>query len=93
MMDEKTREALEGSIEKWRGIVAGTEIDRGATNCPLCIMFNDEDAVCDGCPVKERTGFDQCRNTPYDDYYGQTSVAQEELGFLISLRPVEETER
>lgn len=38
-MDEKTLEALKGSIKKWEGIVAGTGEDRGIENCPLCQVF------------------------------------------------------
>jgi hypothetical protein len=26
--------ALDGSIEKWRGIASGTGIDKGSLNCP-----------------------------------------------------------
>jgi hypothetical protein len=38
-MDEKTLEALKGSIRKWEAIVDGTGEDDGADNCPLCHMF------------------------------------------------------
>jgi hypothetical protein len=31
--------ALDGSIEKWRKIVAGTGTDEGPDNCPLCQRY------------------------------------------------------
>lgn len=94
-MDAKTRKALEGSIEKWQKIVAGTGIDEGARNCPLCAMFYN--LGCHGCPVRECSGRPFCFDTPHDAYvnaieYGTRSpealrAAQAELDFLISLRP------
>lgn len=64
-MDEKTLEALKGSIAKWEGIVAGTLLDKGHRNCPLCASFYPS---CDDCPVKNRTGFSGCARTPYDNW-------------------------
>lgn len=61
--------ALDGSIEKWRGIAAGTGIDKGSLNCPLCIMFNETEgsALCRGCPISGDTGFIGCVGTPYSE--------------------------
>ena len=53
-MDKATREALLGSIEKWRRIVAGTGEDLGWKNCPLCTMYYH--GGCEGCPVAEKVG-------------------------------------
>ena len=68
-MDEKTREALEGSIAKWQAIVDGTGGDDGTKNCPLCLLFNNEDTeyedICVGCPVAEETEISECQETPY----------------------------
>jgi hypothetical protein len=72
-MDAATLDALRGSIAKWERIVAGTDIDRGCENCPLCMMFNthwlDRDsygtAQCAGCPVAEAVGEHGCEGTPY----------------------------
>lgn len=85
-MDDRTKEALEGSIKKWEGIVDGTIIDRGQDNCPLCQLFFENS--CRGCPVSIRSGKRFCRNTPYDDYDVTESqdAAEAELDFLISLR-------
>jgi hypothetical protein len=68
-MTPEAAEALEGSIKKWRAIVDGTGKDGGATNCPLCQLFepNGENA-CHGCPVEEATGLAGCRGTPYEEW-------------------------
>lgn len=72
-MDERTLTALKGSIAKWEGIVAGTVENRGFHNCPLCARFHPEATnrsyrgphVCEGCPVKDKTGKSLCRGSPY----------------------------
>ena len=100
-MDDATREALLGSIEKWEGIVAGTGEDKGVLNCPLCKMFYNKG--CDGCPVAEKAGDFLCRGTPYENYvraciYADstpekiTAAAEAELAFLQSLLPPESRE-
>lgn len=84
------RKALEGSIKKWEGIVAGTMIDEGVANCPLCQIY----CCCEGCPVQEWTGAAECMCTPYADYeiaYRQEDgrkmkvAAKKELAFLKDL--------
>lgn len=83
-MDERTREALEGSIAKWQAIVDGSGVDDGGANCPLCAEFADQvdpdhgpddegdlspdAAMCHGCPVKATTGQWGCNGTPYMDW-------------------------
>lgn len=83
-MDAETLTALRGSIAKWAAIVAGTGIDDGCDNCPLCQKFNgevlgrdDEEEkpfehegpwVCRGCPVAIAANRDHCGNTPYAAY-------------------------
>ena len=98
-MDEKTREALEGSIAKWQAIVHGTGGDYGVSNCPLCALFYHQE--CEGCPVADATGIICCGGSPYDLFAGHDiwylgikadteelqQAAQKELDFLISLRP------
>lgn len=86
-MAPKTLKALQGSIKKWEGIVAGTAHDLGSDNCPLCKMFAYM-PNCDGCPVAERTGVSSCCGSPYYDYKdGIPGAAQAELDFLKSLLP------
>lgn len=65
-MPARTLEALKGSIAKWEAIVAGTGKDHGTSNCPLCAEFFDD--YCVGCPVRKKTGFSVCRQTPYKDW-------------------------
>lgn len=71
-MDEKTREALEGSIRKWEAIVTGTDGDKGRTNCPLCAMFftvpSASSFLCGGCPVREKTRQTSCSGSPYTEW-------------------------
>jgi hypothetical protein len=96
--DPATAAALEGSIRKWKNIVAGTETDRGPLNCPLCHKFHKTSgpisACCAGCPVRIATGYPFCEQSPYTDYVraahrGQPNtleLAQKELDFLKGLR-------
>ena len=63
---EETLIALDGSIAKWTGIVAGTETDQGPRNCPLCGLFWADD--CKGCPVMDSVGYRSCMFTPYRSY-------------------------
>ena len=99
-MNTATRKALEGSIRKWRQIVAGTGVDKNWENCPLCKMFIKNS--CAGCPVRAAVRQPNCHGTPYEDFpsVAQWSLrggrattkraraaAQAELDFLISLRP------
>lgn len=69
MMDAKTLEALEGSIGKWAGIVGGTDVDYGRTNCSLCSSFRMDSPDCGGCPVKEKTKLQYCAGSPYEDWF------------------------
>lgn len=70
-MTPATLAALKGSIAKWEGIVAGTHVDHGALDCPLCAMFlieKPEISACKGCPISERTGRYGCCGTPYYEF-------------------------
>jgi hypothetical protein len=101
---EKTREALEGSIQKWEHICDGTGYDNGPLDCPLCELFGDWD--CYGCVVYYDTGVSGCVNTPYGRWMQHVcqvhaqkkpyiiecpeceKYAVRMLNYLISLRPV-----
>jgi hypothetical protein len=94
-MDNAIQAALEQSIAKWEGIVAGTGNDHGPRNCGLCQIFINSN--CSGCPVAERAGATCCRNTPYREYCNARADlgerhpstlahAEEEVAFLKSLR-------
>ncbi|HYF29434.1 MAG TPA: hypothetical protein VEA36_03680 [Candidatus Paceibacterota bacterium] len=71
-MDERTLEALKGSIAKWEAIVAGTGDEKGVNNCPLCQLFNgpseEANLGCKGCPVADASGDTGCLNTPYEHW-------------------------
>ena len=104
-MDNKTLEALKGSIEKWEKIVDGSGVDRLNANCPLCALFINH--ICRGCPVRDKSKDSGCRNTPYQawsehqngehDRYTDRKVlcstceplAKTELEFLKALLPEE----
>lgn len=73
-MDVETEKAVRGSILKWKKIIAGTGVDEGTHNCPLCEKFINRltaGAQCPECPVQERASEKRllqqhlCRNTPY----------------------------
>jgi hypothetical protein len=64
-MDDRTKKALLGSIEKWRNIAHDGGEDRGPGNCPLCQDFFFKTQECDGCPVYQKTGKTGCQYTPY----------------------------
>lgn len=60
-------EALEKSIQHWKKNVEAEDphdVSVSAGDCALCRIFLREN--CNGCPVKKRTGQNQCRATPYE---------------------------
>jgi hypothetical protein len=103
-MDAKTLEALKASIAKWeRNAEAKTadEYMTGWDNCPLCLLFIDDDCV--GCPVA-KAGNKGCFGTPYykaEDTHelwkhgnkqhrdAAHAAARDEVAFLKSLLPEE----
>lgn len=83
-MNEETKTALLGSIEKWKDIEDGIKEDHGPNNCPLCRVFRLREG-CVFCPVRERTGRDCCAESPYGEWTKhQFSVHEEES--LIAVR-------
>ncbi len=91
-------EALKLSIHKWDTIRDYLKIGyrvHGSTDsstCALCMMFNNgnADAVtnCAGCPVKAKTGYSYCRDSPFMEFCKDPTWenAEAELHFLESLR-------
>lgn len=59
--------ALKASIKKWKKnlkLVERKELPiLGGHDCPCCRVYKDP--PCEGCPVFEYTGNDQCYGTPY----------------------------
>ena len=76
-MNEETKEATLGSIEKWKRIEDGTGEDLGPNNCPLCQMFWKE-PDCMGCPVADATEESCCDNSPYEFWQNHIYTAHEE---------------
>ena len=88
--------ALKGSINKWRDIVIGIDVDRGPKNCLCCTEFYNGD--CKNCPVCIMVEEKYCHGTPYyekwcklDNFDGRyrtvrgvqsLNAAREELSFL-----------
>ena len=66
-MNNKTLEALKGSIKKWEDIVDGVGSDAGGTNCPLCRLYYSN-GYCIKCPVSNNTGKGNCNGTPYANW-------------------------
>jgi hypothetical protein len=91
-VDKSTLKALRGSIRKWQRIAAGTTMDRGTKNCPLCKeFFDDATYECGGCPVAKKTGLSMCRGTPYIPYnnvVGQYERARTKEGKGLALAEV-----
>jgi len=78
------QEAIEGSIAKWRKIVAGEERDRGINDCPLCEMY---DVNCSECPIGVKTGAKYCEGTPYIQWLEHQEVKTCECSRLMASCP------
>jgi hypothetical protein len=92
----KTRmAALRESIAKWRFAASLPEkfwynggIDGGPTTCALCRLYFRE--RCEGCPVKEETGYSNCDGTPYTlMFYGRSNSRPLARKMLKLLRDLE----
>ena len=71
-MEKETLKALKGSVEKWKKIERSTRaLDKLARNCPLCCREKEHifQNICDGCPVKRRTGLLDCNGTPFKKWW------------------------
>lgn len=73
-----SKEALEGSIKKWKRIVEDRRaVDNGYRNCKLCLMYDCGPESCTGCPVKDKTGKVLCTGTPHqrwEDHMGDHGI-------------------
>lgn len=67
---KKELNSLDLSILKWKKIVNEDGVDKGSTNCALCQEFIEDNLwVCEGCPVKEKTGRLGCQDTPWEEWH------------------------
>jgi len=64
-MNKETRKSLEESIQKWKLVVGGKEIDRGSENCALCQLFMTD---CRDCPVGQYVNNSGCIKTPWEKW-------------------------
>ena len=83
-MDEKTKEALEGSIKKYKRIVKSTKAhDDGGINCTLCKLFLRFN--CDGCPIFDATGTRGCEQSPWISWrnHGSTKHNQYQSHYRV----------
>lgn len=103
-MEPKTLEALNASIAKWeRNAVAETpsQVKMYAGDCPLCHIYVLATGSCEGCPVAEKAGEEDCDGTPWPNTWfrwrawasGEGAAdefrehARAEVAFLKSLLP------
>ena len=99
-MNKETRAAHKESIQHWDRHAKGKAMKGESIfsdDCALCKMFLINS--CTGCPVAERTGLPDCRNSPWqeceDKYDSQANVqsaafrkaAAKQRDFLKSLLP------
>jgi len=92
VMPPKTLRALRGAIAKWKGIVAGTQGDKGTRNCSLCKQFyrNDDRLGCRGCPVRAATQRDYCLGSPHERWRQRMEA---KVGYQESWRVCDEESR
>lgn len=70
------------------------------TKCPLCALYAHTE-TCVGCPVSARSGYPECRNTPWSDVRdavlvdsqaGLLAAVEKEYTFLVDVA-LEDAER
>ena len=78
---EQIKEAFKKTIERWEKIVEDVDYF-SSSQCELCQL--QEASGCGYCPVAEKTGKSQCKNTPFWDFQYEKSLehALAELNFL-----------
>lgn len=89
--------AIEKAIDKWNFVSYGLMQSKGRKNCPLCVLFYDND--CYLCPIYSTNPDNyKCKNTPcrkiksYTYLYDFPEMAdnvEREIIFLCSLLPEE----
>jgi hypothetical protein len=92
-MDERSLKALKDAIELWERIES-RELNEGDFNCPLCETFcvhGPTGYSCTNCPIRKKTGRENCEGTPYwsyrNDAEDRDERAHDEVVFLRSLLP------
>lgn len=96
-MDERTREALDASIQHWLEHSVRKDppnsADTGSTGCALCTLFVQDD--CTGCPIRDKEWmgdwWDGCDGSPwqeadYDARSWRASVSRGTVDYLAAQR-------
>ena len=65
-MSEEKLTPLEGSIQKWEGVLDGSGLEQGAANCPLCVKHLRSAGGCTECVIGQHTSRTSCYATPYE---------------------------
>jgi hypothetical protein len=84
---ENWDEAWEKTFCNWYLKTSGyTYKMMGCGLCDLTDSVNNTDS-CKGCPIREYTGKDQCKETPYYDYYDNSTTENilKEIIFLCKV--------
>lgn len=103
-MKKQVIEAIKKSIEHWVNMSIDPDNKESpfCDDCPLCKLFLSaecqDDDNCEGCPVREKTGYPLCRGTPWEKAESAVTSFRhgmghekgpliEQLRFLHSLLP------
>lgn len=80
--------ALLGTVEKWRLVCYEGGEDRGAYNCPLCLVKdeNGNDQDCGNCPIGS-TGAWSCGRTPHDAWLNHHLRTYGHSGGSLRVKP------
>lgn len=93
-LNEEQRKALQESIEHWRDNVErharGESMNLGSEYCACCAYAdslhpNGDGTSCDGCPISQYTGKDDCLRTPYYAVATEKAPPIEMLDWLVKL--------
>jgi hypothetical protein len=71
--------ALVQSEQKWQAIMDLKSPDLGTENCPLCLFHANN---CSQCVICRVSGEEECRNTPYFEFYDKS--VDEDLSLIIT---------
>ena len=81
--------AIDGSIDKWEGIVYHNNKELGAFDCPLCTIFNSpslgSSVNCIGCPICKHKKYQYCQNTPYSRYLNYKEICCYEIENILQM--------
>ena len=71
------KKAKEMELARLRRIAEGLATDDGPGGCPYCILFIERG--CEACPIKLKSGYSDCRLSPYAEWARHQSQAHFKL--------------